>query len=138
MPFKLKDLKNEGWALYLVFLPPYIISTHCVQGCARQACVRTSSLFYILLLAQMCKIAGICGTSFSALLFARQSYISHIPSTIDTRKELPKRAMYLGKKRAGCQSRFAVKNGKKQFLTCYWFVQYGTSEGPEGFQTDPK
>ena len=137
MPFKLKDLKNEGWALYLVFLPPYIISTHCVQGCARQACVRTSSLFYILLLAQMCKIAGICGTSFSALLFARQSYISHILKYYKHKKGAPQTS-YFCKKWTGYQSRFTVKNVKKQFLTCYWFVQYGTSEGPKGFQTDSK
>ena len=35
-------------------------------------------------------------------------------------------------------SQFAVRNGKKQFLTDYWFVQQGTSEGPEGFLTDFK
>ena len=37
-----------------------------------------------------------------------------------------------------CQSRFAVRNGKKQFLASYWFVEQGTSEGPEGFQADSK
>ena len=36
------------------------------------------------------------------------------------------------------QSRFAVRNGKKQLLSSYWFEEQGTYEGPEGFQTDSK
>ena len=36
------------------------------------------------------------------------------------------------------QSRLAGRNDKKQFLTSYWFGEQGTSEGPEGFQTESK
>ena len=49
----------------------------------------------------MCKIAGICGTSFSALLFARQSYIFHILKYYEHWKGAPQTS-YLGKKWAGC------------------------------------
>ena len=36
------------------------------------------------------------------------------------------------------QSQFFVRNGKKYFLASYWFDKQGTSEGPQGFQTDSK
>ena len=35
------------------------------------------------------------------------------------------------------QSRFAVRNSKKKFLTNYWFVEYGTSEDSEWYKIDP-
>ena len=41
-------------------------------------------------------------------------------------------------KTAYALERFAARNGQQQFLTNHWFVELGTSEGPEGFQTDSK